>query len=408
MPTNVLTDLKVRTAKPVARLVKLSDGGGLQLWIMPTGAKYWRLAYRLGGKQKLAALGVYPAMSLSEAREARDAARKIIKAGNDPVTVKRTERDAKAIASANTFATVAEAMLERKRLEDKAPRTLEKMQYLVGLATPTLGQRPLAEISRAEVLAVLRLVEARGKFETARKLKATIGAVFRFAIGNDPDRYLNVNDPTASLHKALTAPTVTPRAAIVEPKAFGGLLRAIESYEGQPETKFALQLLALTFVRPGELRTAEWLEFDLGAGVWAIAAEKMKMKRAHRVPLAPQAVAILRQLQKTARGPFLFPSERSAARCMSENTLVAALRRMGYTKEQMCAHGFRSAASSMLNESGLWHADAIERQLAHVDNDAVRRAYARADFWDERVKMMGWWADRLDQMRADLSAARAA
>jgi integrase len=202
------------------------------------------------------------------------------------------------------------------------------------------------------------------------------------------------------LKGALTAPTVQHRAAIIDSKAFGGLLRAIETYEGAPETRAALELVALTIVRPGELRAAEWTEFDLVAGVWSIPGEKMKMKRPHRVPLVPRAIAILRELQAiTGGGKYLFPSVRSAARCMSENTLNAALRRMGFTKDEMTGHGFRSAASSMLNESGLWNADAIERQLAHVDNDSVRRAYARADFWEERVRMMAWWADRCDELR---------
>jgi integrase len=195
-------------------------------------------------------------------------------------------------------------------------------------------------------------------------------------------------------------PTVTPRAAIVAPKAFGGLLRAMADYEGAPETRFALELLALTFVRPDELRAAEWIEFDLDAAVWEIPAGRMKMRKPHRVPLTPRAVAILNDLRKlTGQGRFLFPSVRSLARCMSENTLNAALRRMGFKNEDMTSHGFRASASSMLNECGIWNADAIERQLAHVDGDSVRRAYARAEFWDERVKMMAWWADRCEELR---------
>ena len=205
---------------------------------------------------------------------------------------------------------------------------------------------------------------------------------------------------SGALKGALTTPQVRHRAAIIEPKAFGGLLRAIAGYDGAPETAIALELLALTFVRPGELRAAEWVDFDLDAAVWAIPAEKMKMKRPHRVPLAPQAVTLLRKLQTiTGHGRYLFPSVRSSARCMSENTINAALRRLGYGQEDMTGHGFRSSASSMLNECGLWNADAIERQLAHVDNDSVRRAYARADFWDERVRMMDWWAQRCEEMR---------
>ena len=227
-------------------------------------------------------------------------------------------------------------------------------------------------------------------------MRGAIGEVFRYAVAAGRAE----NDPTGALKGALTAATVQHRAAIIEPKAFGGLLRALAGYDGAPETRAALELLALTFVRPGELRAAEWAEFNLDAGVWAIPAEKMKMRRPHRVPLAARAVAILRELHAiTGGGKFLFPSVRSATRCMSENTINAALRRMGFEKHEMCGHGFRSAASSMLNELGLWNADAIERQLAHVDTDCVRKAYARADFWEERVRMMAWWADRCQEMR---------
>ncbi len=242
----------------------------------------------------------------------------------------------------------------------------------------------------------MRAVESRGRHETAKRLRATIGAVFRYAVATGRAE----NDPTAALKGALAAPVVQHRSAIIEPKAFGGLLRAIAGYEGGPETRAALELLALTFVRPGELRAAEWADFDFEAGIWAIPAQKMKMRRAHRVPLAPQALAVLRDLKAiTGGGRYLFPSVRSPARCMSENTINASLRRLGFEKDEMTGHGFRSAASSILNESGLWNADAIERQLAHVDNDSVRRAYARADFWEERVRMMAWWADRCEEMQ---------
>jgi integrase len=266
----------------------------------------------------------------------------------------------------------------------------------MSFAFPALGSRPIAEISAREVLAVLKEVEARGTHETARKLRTAIGDVFRYAIATARAE----NDPTIALRGALVTPTVTPRAAIVAPKAFGGLLRAIEDYKGGLETRAALELLALTFVRPGELRAAEWVEFDLDGAVWQIPAGRMKMRTAHRVPLASRAVEVLKELQKsTGQIRFLFPSVRSVARCMSENTLNAALRRMGFKNEDMTSHGFRASASSMLNESGLWNADAIERQLAHVDGDSVRRAYARAEFWDERVRMMTWWAERCDELR---------
>lgn len=392
-----LSDLAIRTAKPGPNLVKLSDGGGLQLWISPDGAKRWRLAYRFAGNQKALALGVYPATSLREAREARDEAKRLLDEGKDPSLEKRLAKAAKVAASTNTFDdALAAELLDKKRREGKAETTIAKLEWLMSLARPAIGARPIREITAPEILTALRTVESRGRHETALRLRATIGEVFRYAVATGRAEA----DPTSALKGALTAPTVQHRAAIIEPKALGGLLRAIAAYEGSPETRAALELLALTFVRPGELRAAEWAEFDLDAAVWSIPAEKMKMKRPHRVPLAPRALAILRELQTiTGHGKFLFPSVRSAARCMSENTINAALRRMGFAKDEMTGHGFRAVASSLQNESGKWNADAIEAQLAHVENDAVRRAYHRADYWIERVSMMSFWADQLDKLR---------
>jgi integrase len=359
-------------------------------------AKRWRLAYRFAGGQKLLAIGVYPATGLAKARKAREEAKRLLASGQDPSLAKKLAKAAKGTASSNTFDAIAAELLEKKRRERKAERTIVKFEWLISLAHPGVGSRPIADISALEILAILRPIEARGRHETAKKLRGAIGQVFRFAVATGRAQ----GDPTAALKGALASPAVNHRAAIIEPKAFGGLLRAIESYEGGPETRVALELLALTFVRPGELRAAEWADFDLEAGVWSIPAQKMKMRRAHRVPLAPQALAILRDLKAiTGSGRFLFPSVRSPDRSMSENTINAALRRLGFKKDEMTAHGFRSAASSMLNESGLWSADAIERQLAHVDTDSVRRAYARADYWDERVRMMDWWANKCDELR---------
>lgn len=391
-----LNDLEIRKAKPGERLRKLSDGGGLQLWVTPDGAKRWRLAYRFAGAQKNLAIGVYPAVGLKEARAKRDEAKRLLADGQDPSVAKKIAKAARAQAVADTFDAIAAELLDKKRREEKADRTLSKIEWLLSLAKPDIGSRPIAEISAPEVLRVLRAVEVRGRHETARRLRATIGQVFRYAVATGRAD----SDPTGALKGAITTPVVRHRAAIIEPKAFGGLLRAIADYEGAPETRIALELLSLTFVRPGELRAAEWSEFDLDAVVWIIPAEKMKMKRPHRVPLAPQAVALLRELQGiSGGGNFLFPSVRSADRCMSENTINAALRRLGFGKSEMTGHGFRSAASSILNESGLWHADAIERQLAHVDNDSMRRAYARADYWEERVRMMDWWAEKCIEMK---------
>jgi integrase len=391
-----LTDLAIKRSLAGPKIIKLSDGGGLQLWLTPDGAKRWRLAYRFGGSQKTFAIGVYPEVGLKDAREAREAAKKILAHGQDPSQVKKAAKVAQNELGANSFAAVAEELLEKKRRDGKAAATLRKFEWFMSFAFPALGSRPIREISARDVLTVLKEVEARGTHETARKLRTAIGDVFRYAIA----RARAENDPTTALRGALVTPTVTPRAAIVGPSAFGGLLRAIEDYQGAIETRTALELLALTFVRPGELRAAEWVEFDLDGAVWEIPARRMKMRKAHRVPLASRAVEVLKELQKsTGQSRFLFPSVRSMSRCMSENTLNAALRRMGFKNEDMTSHGFRASASSMLNESGLWNADAIERQLAHVDGDSVRRAYARAEFWDERVRMMSWWAERCDELR---------
>ena len=402
----MLTEIAIKSAKPSAKLAKLSDSGGLQLWITSTGGKYWRFAFRFDGKQKTLSIGTYPLVTLKDARAARDAAKRNLAAGHNPSQLKKLKRLEAESAATHTFAVLTAELLAKKAREGKAATTLAKLEWLLCLATPDLGPRPIAAITAPEVLAVLRQVEVRGRHETASRLRAVIGEVFRYAIATGKAE----NDPTFALRGALTTPVTKHRAAIVEPVPFGALLRAIDTYEGSPEVIAALQLLGLTFVRPGELRNAAWAEFDLEAGLWSIPPGRMKMKRAHRVPLAPQAVANLKRLQAiTGRGTLLFPSVRSPDRCMSENTINAALRRLGYGKDDMTGHGFRAAASSMLNESGKWNADAIEAQLAHVENNSIRRAYARSEFWEERVKMMAYWADRLDAMRrgADVVALRA-
>jgi integrase len=395
-----LNDAKIRAAKPGPKIIKLSDGEGLQLWLMPDGKKYWRLAYRFGGKQKVLAIGVYDKVGLKQAREERTKAKAILEAGQDPSVAKKVEKVTKAIAAANTFDAIAQELFEKKQREEKADKTLVKFEWFSRLAKPILGHRPISEITAAEVLAVLQPIDQRGRHETAKKLRGFVGQVIRHAIATQRCE----NDPTGGLRGALTAPRVQHRAAITDEKGFGALLRALESYQGQPETRIALQLLAFTFVRSGELRNASWGEFDLDKAVWSIPAGRMKMKRPHRVPLAPQVIALLEELRSISlgRGPLLFPGQRSAERPISENTFNAALRRLGYGKEEVTAHGFRATASSMLNESRLWSEDAIERQLAHLDKNEVRRAYARADYWDERVRMMAWWADRCEEMRAVL------
>jgi integrase len=316
-----LTDAAIRAAKPLeGRTLKLSDGGGLQLWVAPSGSKLWNIAYRYGGKQLKLSLGAYPAVGLKDAREQRDAAKRLLVAGIDPGQQKKTAALAKANTEANTFAVIADELLVKKMREGLEPATLQKVQWLLDFARPTLGARPVAAITAPEILLVLRGVEGRGRHETAKRLRSTIGECFRYVVASGRAD----TDPTSALKGALTTPQVRHRAALTEPKAFGGLLRAIGAYEGSPEVRAALQLLALTFVRPGELRFADWSEFDLESAEWAIPPARMKMRRPHRVPLAPQAIAILRELHAvTGRGKLLFPSVRSRSRCISENQRCA-------------------------------------------------------------------------------------
>lgn len=393
---SLLTDTKVKNAKPGERPYKLGDGGWLYLLVKPSGARLWRMAYRYAGREKLLALGVYPEVSLKEAREKRDAERARLRNGFDPGEVRKVERLTRANEAATTFKVVAEEFLERQGGRKRSDATLTKNRWLLEQAYPDLGNRPIASIKAAEVLAVLRKVEARGRLETANRLRSIIGAVFRYAMATVRAE----TDPTTALRGALQVPEVNHRAAITDAGALGGLLRAVDSFEGQPATAAALKLLPMVFTRPGELRQARWSEVSFEEAVWRIPAERTKMRREHLVPLPRQALAILTDLHKiTGKGDLLFPSIRSAHRPMSDNTLNAALRRLGYGKDEVTAHGFRATASTLLNESGRFSADAIERALAHQDPDPVRRAYARGTFWKERVEMAQWWADHLDTLR---------
>lgn len=392
-----LTDIVVRKAKGRVAPYKMADGGGMYVLVRPDGARYWRMDYRWEGKRRTLALGVYPSVSLSNAREKRDQAKKLLAAHTDPATQRKLDKIASNEASRNTFRLISQEWVEKLIREGRSPRTVDKISWLLELAYPAIGDQPIASIIPTQLLTVLRTVEARGHYETARRLRSTCGQVFRYAIATARAE----RDPSADLRGALTAPKVRHHAAVVDPKGIGALLRAIEGYEGQPITSSALKLAPLVFVRPGELRSAEWSEFDLDAGEWKIPAAKMKMRSPHRVPLSRQAITIVRDLQPiTGHGRYLFPSVRSVERPMSENTLNAALRRLGYSKEEATSHGFRSTAAVRLNEMGRWSVDAIERQLAHQEANAVRRAYTHAaEFWTERCEMMQVWADQLDEWR---------
>jgi len=393
----IKNDSYFRHLKAGEKDYKRSDSGGLFMLVTKTGSKLWRYAYSFDAKQKLLAIGQYPLISLADARIKRDGAKKLLAEGIDPSVERKAERRQARMARSNTFEAVAKELMEKFEAEGDAPATLKKKQWLLDFANKEFGRRPIAEIKAPEILDALRKIEKRGRHETATRVRSTVGAVFRFAIATGRAE----RDPTGDLRGALITPTVTHRATIVEPRAVGALLRAIDGFEGHASTRYALRLAPLVFVRPGELRKAEWAEFNLEDAEWRIAAAKMKMRRPHRVPLAPQALTILRELQGITGGSKnLFPSVRSWHRPISDNTLNAALRRLGYDKTELTVHGLRSTALVLLNESGKWNADAIERQLAHQEANEVRGAYTHAaEFWQERVRMMRWWADELDRMR---------
>lgn len=391
-----LTDTLIRALKPAASPRKYSDGGGLHLLIPPQGSKLWRMAYRFHGKQKTLALGSYPSVPLADARKKREDAKKLVAVGVDPSQQAKLDKISKRASSASTFGAVADEFLRKIEREGKADATLTKKRWLIDLARTSLGGRPISEITASEILVPLRKVEDRGNYETARRLRATIGQVFRHAVATARAEY----DPTTNLRGALIAPKVTHRPAITSRNAFGGLLRAIWGYEGAPDTRSALLLMAYLYPRPGELRQSEWSEFDLEKAIWTIPAVRTKMRREHKKPLPAQAVAVLcAQYELTGDGRLVFPSIKSRLRHMSENTLNGALRRLGFSQSEVTSHGFRASASTLLNESGRWSPDIIEAELAHVSADEVRRAYHRATYWDTRVKMAGWWADEIDTMR---------
>lgn len=391
-----LTAVAIKAAKGRDKQYKMGDSGGLYLLVSPSGQRYWRMNYRFLGKNKTLAFGVWPDVDLAGARAKRDDARKLLAVGRDPAEQARLDKAAASVAAANTFRAVAEEWLVKVGKEGLAPATLKKNRWLLDFSFPSIGHRPIAEIQPFELLTLFRKFETRGKHESAHRLRSICGQIFRYAIATvRADR-----DVAADLRGALVTPKVTHRAAITTPTEVGELLRSIDGYEGHPTTVAALRLLPRVFVRPGELRHAEWKEFDLDNAVWTIPESKMKMRRPHKVPLSRQALEIIAMLENDAGlSPFLFPSLRSAKRPMSENTINAALRRLGYAKDEMTGHGFRAMASTLLNEMGQWNPDAIERQLAHAEANAVRRAYARGEYWDERVQMMQHWSDELDRLR---------
>jgi len=392
-----LTDVQARTAKPREKTYKLTDGNGLYLQVTPAGGKWWRFKYRFGGKEKLLSFGTYPEVSLAGAREKRDAARKQVAAGIDPGEVRKAQKAAQTDRAANSFEVVAREWHERQKAiwtEGHAERTMQRLESDVFLS---IGNRPIGEITPPELLAVLRRIESRGANETAHRARFVCGQIFRYAVATGRAE----RDPSADLKGALTPLKAKHHAAITDPKEVAPLLRAIDGYQGSFVVKCALRLAPLTLVRPGELRQAEWAQIDLDAAEWNIPAEKMKMKVTHLVPLSTQAVEILRELHAlTGASRYVFPSGRSFHRCMSNNAVNAALRRMGFDKDEMTGHGFRAMARTILDEVLQVRPDFIEHQLAHAVRDPNGRAYNRTAHLAERQKMMQLWADYLDGLKA--------
>ena len=390
-----LTDTAIRNAKPQVKSIKLSDADGLYLLLNPNRSKWWRLDYRFEGKRKTLSMGVYPDVSLKLARERCREARSLLAVGTDPGEQRKAERQAKSEAGSNTFEALAREWMATRGKEWTESYASKTKSALERNAFPAIGRKPITEITAPDVLAMLRAIESRGIVDMAHRIQQHCGAIFRYAIATGRA----INDPVPSLKGALSTVRQEHYAALTDPVEFAQLLRDIEGYRGEATTKAAMQLLALTFQRTKEVRFAEWAQFDLEAALWRIPAEIMKMREAHIVPLSTQAIEVLKRMQAiTGGGRLVLPSSTSRERPISENTVVYALARMGY-KGRMTGHGFRSVASTLLNEQG-FRSDLIERQLAHAEKNAVRAAYNRAEYLPERKKMMQEWADYLDKLKA--------
>ncbi len=390
-----LTDAAIRNAKAKDKPYKLADGGGLFLWVQPSGGKWWRYKYRFAGKEKLLALGSYPDVSLAEARERHAQARKLLSAGSDPSEVKKEEKRLALLKSVTTFEAIAREWCEGRRHKWVTGYGEAMMTRLEKHVFPKLGDRPIADISAPELLAVLRIVENTGALDLAMRLLQASGQVFRYAIATGRAE----RNPAVDLRGALKPP-VRKHQAYLKADELPEYLQKLEAYDGSLQTKLALKLLLLTFVRTGELRGAEWTEIDLEKAEWRIPAARMKMRDPHIVPLSRQAIAVLAELQLlTGQWRYVFPNQHKPSGCMSENTMLYGLYRMGYHSKATC-HGFRSTASTILNEHG-FRADVIERQLAHNERNQVRAAYNHAQYLPERREMIQWWADFLEQMASN-------
>jgi integrase len=381
-------------AKPRDKPYKLTDGNGLHLLVNPNGSKLWRFRYRFAGKQLMLSLGPFPEVSLATARQKRDEARRLLTEGTNPSQQRRHDRIKAQTAARNTFGAIAGELISKLQDEGKAPATIDKQKWFLEDLASDLASRPIAEITAAEILVVLRKVERQGHKETARRLRGAIGRVYRYAIAT----LRAENDPTYALRGALTSPIVTNRAAITDEAKLGHLLKKIDAYDGRwPTLKTALKFLVLTMARPCEVRFLRKSEVNFIKHTWTVPAERMKMRRPHEVPLSNQALVLLQSVWEDADG-LIFPSLHCKTRPLSENAFNSALRRMGFEKHEVTSHGFRASASTILNEHG-FNPDVIEAALAHQDKNAIRRAYNRTTYWSERVQMMQRWADMLDEFK---------
>lgn len=391
-----LTDIQIRNAKAGDKPRKLADANGLYLYVSTAGGKSWRLDYNFFGKRKTLTLGSYPTLTLADARSQRDEAKRKLAEGLDPsLAKKRQHLEAKA-AAGNTFGLIANEFIEKLRRDKRAEPTIAKNNWMLTVLAAKLAPFPITQITAKDVLSVLSSIEKSGRVESALATRSTIGRVFRYAIATARAEA----DPTSALRGALQRHVPASHPALTTSRELGGVMRAIYGYEGWPSLVAALKIQALCFARPGETRSMEWGELDLKGAIWTIPAAKAKMRREHHVPLSRQAVEVITQMKELyGEGAYVFPSMMSGKKLLSENSMNSALRRMGIGGDEHTAHGFRSSASSILNESGEFKPDAIEAQLAHLDGSKVRRIYNRATYWDERVRMMQWWADLLDEAR---------
>lgn len=390
-----LTDVGIRALKARERIYKCTDSHGLYVEVRPNGSRLWRYKYLYLGKDKRIALGIYPEVGLAEARRKRDDLKRRLYEGVDPAAERKREKLVAIYKAANTFGDLAKEYIDKMVAEGLATSTTTKANWLLEQLAP-IADRAIADLKPIDILAALKRLEAKGKLETARRCRSFAGRVFRYAVATGRAE----TDPTSLLRGALITPRTRHHSAILDPEAVGELLRSIDAYSGHLITRLAMKVSPHVMARPGEIRQAQWSEFDFEKAVWKIPAERMKMRRPHVVPLSRQVLAYLTELTAlTGPDGFVFPAFHTSRRPLSENTINQAFRRMGYAVGEVTAHGLRTTASTLLNESGKWSPDAIERSLAHVDADSVRGTYNRGLYWEERVAMHQWWSNYLDELR---------